>query len=49
MKNQSKKENTVSISILWHVFRNEVGELYLPQKVIERIRLRLKEKINDKE
>lgn len=42
------KEEAVKKSSLWQVFRVEVGNTYLPTKIIERIKLRIKEKIDEK-
>ena len=47
MTNQSSKKN-MKIPLLWQVFRNEALEIKLSPTVIERIKLRLKEKINKK-
>lgn len=48
MEEENKKENKKSISLLWALFRKEVEEMCLPEKVIEGIKIRIKEKFSAK-
>lgn len=48
MDNEIRKENRKKTSVLWQIFRKEAEEMRLPAKVIEGIRLRIKEKFSDK-
>lgn len=42
------KENNKRIPVLWLIFRNEAEEMHLPARVIEEIKIRIKEKIKQK-
>lgn len=48
VKEEITKEKDGKIPILWQVFRNEAGYINIPTKIIERIKLRIKEKIDEK-
>jgi len=48
MINELEEKNNEKIPILWQVFRHETGYIFIPTKIIERIKLRIKEKIDEK-
>lgn len=48
MDDEIKKENRKKTSVLWLLFRNDAKEMNLPARVIEGIKLRLKERFGEK-
>ena len=48
MDDENKKGNEIKIPVLWLIFRKEAEEMSLPARVIEGIRMRIKEKFSEK-